>query len=230
MASPSSVCALAKPASVTIKAPVTIALKTVRRSIRHFPLGVRGSSRGTQTSSLAGSEAIAISAASSLAYYFYEHALAAPAVEFAVKNPLPRTEIKLAVGDRNYDLAAHDLTLVVCIAVVLAGAVVMVAGRAWIIRRQRFEPSLVVVVQAGLVVVDEDGGGDVHGVDEAQAFAHAALANGILDLARDIHEIHARGNIHREIPGMRSHRSSSGVVFPKDNEPARTCHKRCRTP
>jgi hypothetical protein len=56
-----------------------------------------------------------------------QHPLRAPAVELAVENLLPRAEVELAVGDRHDHLAAHDLPLVVGVAVVLARAVVVVA-------------------------------------------------------------------------------------------------------
>jgi hypothetical protein len=44
------------------------------------------------------------------------------------------------------------------------------------------------MLQPALVVVDEHRRGDVHGVDQAEAFAHAALTNEFLDLGRDVDE------------------------------------------
>ena len=43
------------------------------------------------------------------------------------------------------------------------------------VRREVFQPFFVVVMEARFVVVDEDGGGDVHGVDQDQSFFHAAF-------------------------------------------------------
>ena len=52
--------------------------------------------------------------------------------------------------------------------------VVVVAG-AGVEGRQPLQPGVVVAVQPRLVVVDEDRGGDVHGVDQAEPLADAAL-------------------------------------------------------
>jgi hypothetical protein len=45
----------------------------------------------------------------------------------------------------------------------------------------------------------------VHGVDETQAFAHTAGGDGLLDLIGDVHEVHARGHVHREVDGVTLH-------------------------
>src|SRR5713226_6402015 len=84
-------------------------------------------------------------------------ALVAPPVEFAVEDLLPRSEIELAVRDGHDHFTAHDLPFVMRVAVVFAGAVVVIALRRRVIRREPFEPALVVLVQSRLVVVDEDG-------------------------------------------------------------------------
>ncbi len=48
------------------------------------------------------------------------------------------------------------------VGVVFAGAV-MAVGAGRLVRRQFLEPDFVIVVEAGLVVVNEDRGGNVHG-------------------------------------------------------------------
>ena len=145
---------------------------------------------------------------SSLADDLDQHALAAAAVELAVEDPFPGSEVELAARDGDDDLAAHDLTLEVGIAVVLAGQVVAV-GRERFVRGELFEPALVVGVQARLVVVDEDAGGDVHGVDQAQALAHAALAHGGLDLTGDVDETAAGRDLEPELLAVAFHGAKS---------------------
>jgi len=96
----------------------------------------------------------------SLAYDLDQHALPAPPVEFPVKDLFPRPKVQATISDCHHHLAAHHLPLQVRVGVVpsasfgtgLAGAVVpvLVYGR---VRRQPFEPRLVIVVQAALVVV-----------------------------------------------------------------------------
>ena len=51
-----------------------------------------------------------------------------PSIELAVENLLPGAEIQPPVGYRHDHLPAHNLALEVGVAVVLAGAVVAVAG------------------------------------------------------------------------------------------------------
>ena len=97
------------------------------------------------------------------------------------------------LGDRH--LAPHDLALVVGITVVFPGAVVMVALGARVERREPLEPALVVLVQARLVVVDEDARGDVHRVDEAEPLGDAALVDLGGHLIGDVHEVHAGGDV-----------------------------------
>src|SRR3954454_19588025 len=133
------------------------------------------------------------------------HPLGAPAVEFAVEDLFPGSEVEAAVGDRHHHLAAHDLPLVVGVRVVLAGAVVLIALRAGIEGGQLLQPALVVLVQAGLVVVDEDARRNVHGVDQAEPFADAALRHRPLHVRRDVDEVHPRRDVHRQMPRERSH-------------------------
>src|SRR6202030_573292 len=99
--------------------------------------------------------------------YLNQDALGAAAVEFAVEDLFPRAEVELAVCDCDHYLAAHHLALMMRVAVVLAGAIVMIALGARVVRRQPFEPSLVIFVKAGLVVIDEYRRGDMHRIDEA---------------------------------------------------------------
>ena len=74
-----------------------------------------------------------------------------------------------------------------CIGVVFAGPVVSIGvGRR--VRRQFFQPQLIIVMKARFVVVDEYRSGDVHGVDQTKTFHYAASVNEFLDLRCDIDE------------------------------------------
>ena len=138
---------------------------------------------------------------------FDEGAFAAAAVKFAVEDLLPGTEVQFAFGDGDDDFAAHDLAFHVGVGVVLAGAVVAVLG-GWRVRREFFQPDIVVVEQTVLGVVDEDRGGDVHGVDEAKAFRDAAFADEFGDGAGDVDEAAAIRDFKPKMFGQRFH----GVV------------------
>ena len=76
------------------------------------------------------------------ANHLHQHALGPAAVEFAVEDLFPGAEIELALGDRDDDLAAHDLAFHVGIGIVFARAVVLVALGRRIERGQSLEPLL----------------------------------------------------------------------------------------
>jgi hypothetical protein len=101
-----------------------------------------------------------------------QHPLPAPSIELAVKDLLPGAEIEATIGDRHHHFSPHDLPLEVCVAVVLAGAVVPVAPDR-LVGGQFFQPVVVILVQAAFVVVDEHRRGDVHGVDQDQSLLYA---------------------------------------------------------
>ena len=143
-----------------------------------------------------------------------QHSFRSASVELAVKNLLPGAEIELPVGNGDDNLPAHDLPFVMGVAVVLAGAVVVVGLRRGIVRGKLLQPSLVVFVEPRLVVVDEHRCGDVHRVDKHQSVAHAALVDRRLDLRRDVHEIHPLGDVEREGFPMCFHTVFRGL-FPK---------------
>jgi hypothetical protein len=109
-----------------------------------------------------------------------QHALAATAVELAIKNLLPGTEVEFARRNCDHDLSSHDLAFHMGISVVLASSV-MTVTRNGLMRREPFEPGVVIGVQPPLVVVDEHRCGDVHGVDERETVSNAALRQGGLD-------------------------------------------------
>ena len=59
-------------------------------------------------------------------------------------------------------------------------------------RGELLQPVVEVPVQAGFVVVDEDRGRDVHGVDQAEPLPDAAFAQAVLDLGSDVEIAAAR--------------------------------------
>ena len=62
-----------------------------------------------------------------------------------------------------------------------------------------------------LIIVDEHGGGDVHGVDQTKALHYAAPVNEFLDLRCDVDE---PASIRYLEPKMFSKRSHIGEVDP----------------
>src|SRR5262249_50784961 len=99
--------------------------------------------------------ALAKSETSGLSQDLDNHALPPLAVPFAIEPPLPRTEVKPAVGDRHDNLMAYRQAAQVGGRVVLPRVVVPVAGGVPGGDR-RLEPVENVVPQSRLVIVDED--------------------------------------------------------------------------
>ena len=88
------------------------------------------------------------------------------------------------------------------VGVVLAGAVVSITAGG-LVRSKLLQPNLVIVMEPVLVIVDEDGRGNVHGVDQTKTFADAALANEFFDLRRDVDESTPRRNFKPKMFGQR---------------------------
>jgi hypothetical protein len=59
----------------------------------------------------------------------YEHAFVSAAVELAVEDLLPGAKVEFAICNCHDDFTAHYLSLVMRVAVVFAGAIVMIAFR-----------------------------------------------------------------------------------------------------
>src|SRR5690606_67620 len=114
--------------------------------------------------------------------------LTAP-IELTVENLLPRPKIKTPIGDGHHDLAPHDLALHMRVSIVLTSTIMMIATDR-LVRRQLFKPYTVIMVQTGFVIVDKNTGGDVHRVDEHQAFLDTCLMQALLDLTGDVDKGH----------------------------------------
>jgi len=130
----------------------------------------------------------------SLADDLDQHPLAPPPVELSVEDPLPRAEVELAARDRHHHLAPHHLALEVGVPVVLPRPVVEIL-RDRIVRCEPLQPTFIVIVETALVIVDEDGCGDMHRVAEQQSFFDSALSQGCLNLRRDVDECPSSGNV-----------------------------------
>jgi hypothetical protein len=122
----------------------------------------------------------------SIADDFDQNALAAKAVELAVKYLLPGAEIQFAAGDRDHRLAAHDGAFEMGIGIVFAPVVRVV--RMGLFRGQSLQPLFEIGVKAGFVIVDEDRRGNVHRVDQAEPLADPAFGESGGDLRGEVDE------------------------------------------
>src|SRR5438132_1699780 len=55
-------------------------------------------------------------------------------------------------------------------------------------RRQFLEPNLIIVQQAFLSIIDEHGGGNMHGVHQTKSFLDGAFADQLRYAIGDVHE------------------------------------------
>ncbi len=109
-----------------------------------------------------------------LADDFDQNAFFSAAVELAVENLFPGPEVELAIRDSNDDLSPHHLPLDMRVRIVLPGVIVPILLDG-LMRRQSFQEVVVVLQEAGFIVVDIYAGADVHRIDEAEPFLNAAL-------------------------------------------------------
>ena len=83
------------------------------------------------------------------------------------------------------------------VGVVLASVVVPVSVDRFV-RGDPLQPFLVVVMQTAFVVIDEHGGGDVHGVDQTKPFLNSTFMQRFLHLAGDVDKSAAGWDVEPE--------------------------------
>ena len=98
----------------------------------------------------------------SISHDLDKNALATFPIEFAVEDLLPRAEIQFSLRDRDHHFSAHNGALQMRVGVVLAPVVRILS--VWFFGSQFLQPALEVLMQAKLIVIYEDAGGDVHGI------------------------------------------------------------------
>src|SRR5258705_3205079 len=100
-----------------------------------------------------------------------------------------------------------------CGCVVLPVAAVVAVLRGVPRRDALLEPVQNVRPESRLVVVDEDGGGDVHRGDEHQALRDAGSGTTGLDVVGDVDDLLPFGGPEGSIVGMDSHRGDAGWLL-----------------
>src|SRR3989304_6655832 len=103
----------------------------------------------------------------------HHHPLAASAVELSVEDLLPRPQIESPLSHRQHHLVVDEGALEMGVAIILAGAVVLVVAAGG---SQCLHPLPKVFPGALLVIVDPDSGGNVHRTNKAQPLAYAGGA------------------------------------------------------
>ena len=125
-------------------------------------------------------------------------------VEFAIENLFPGSKVELTVRDGDDDLSTHDLSLEVCITIVFTGLIVPITAQGGV-RCQFFQPPPEVLMKPTFVIIDEDGCGDVHGIDETKPFTDPALLEAGCNFIRDVDESDPLGGLKPEFLAVTFH-------------------------
>lgn len=85
--------------------------------------------------------------------------------------------------------------------------------------RELFKPPLIVAVKSAFIVVDKDGSGYIHGVNQHKTFLYAAFVYRFLNVLGDAHDLSARRDIEPKFFSVAFHISTlrlkqSAVVAP----------------
>ena len=86
----------------------------------------------------------------------------AATVKFAIEDLFPRAEIEPAPGYRDHNLPSHYGPFQVPVGIVLADIVTVLRYR--FVGSELLEPDSKIMMQAALVIVNEDGCGYMHGI------------------------------------------------------------------
>ncbi|VTR70089.1 hypothetical protein DESC_780278 [Desulfosarcina cetonica] len=134
----------------------------------------------------------------------HQHPLFTAAIKLTIENTLPGAEIQAPLRNGHDHLPAHDLPFHMRIGIVFADIVPILRHR--FVGGQFFQPDIIVVVQAGFIVIDEHRGGDVHRVDQHQALFDAAFVDALLNVGCDVDERPAGGDLEPEFFAVAFHR------------------------
>ena len=129
--------------------------------------------------------------------------LSAFAVEFIIEDVFPRPQVQLAVCDGDHDLPAHDLPFHVAVGIVFIAVVAILA--VGFFRSELFQPHLVIMMQAGFIIVDKDRCGNMHSVNEYKTLLDTAFSNQSLDLIMYRDYCPTLWNIHPDFFGQCFH-------------------------
>ena len=108
-----------------------------------------------------------------------QNALATTTVELGVVDLLPRPKIQLAIRNRDHNLTSHDLSLEMHISIVFTGVIMTVVGCRFM-WRQLFEPVIVILDEAGFIIIDIYTGRNMHCVDQADTLFNIAVLNQVV--------------------------------------------------
>ncbi len=124
----------------------------------------------------------------------HQNPFSAPPIKLTVKNLFPGPKIETPLRDRDHDLAAHDLTFEVRIAIVLPGLIVAIPTER-LMGGKFFQPVLKIPMESPFIVINEDRGGDMHGIYEGETLLDTTFMETTIDVLGDVDKTHAFGGL-----------------------------------
>ncbi len=148
-----------------------------------------------------------------------QNSFSTTSIELAIKNLLPGPKVESTVGDGHDHFTAHHLAFEVGVTIVLAGLIVAVATEGSV-GRKIFKPAPEILMESPLVIIDEDGGRDVHGIDEAESLLDAAVPKASFNFIGDVDKSDAFGGLKPEFFAVAFHgrsgfRSQTPILAPR---------------
>jgi hypothetical protein len=135
-----------------------------------------------------------------LSDYLDQYSLLSLTVEFAVEDLFPAAKVELAMGYSDNNFPSHDGSLKMCIGVILEG--VMSILRMRLLWGNLLQPFLEVGMKAAFVIIDENRGGDMHGVTQENPFRDGTPRQTFLDLLGDVYQFPASLGIKPQLLPM----------------------------
>ncbi len=133
---------------------------------------------------------------------FHDDPFGALPVKLTVEDALPGAGVDLAPGNRHDDLVVQQQIFEVGVGVVFSRLVMPVV---WFFWCHLLHPLHDVVKEAALLVVDDNGCGDMHGGDKGKAVLDAALADSFFNFAGDRHNFFTLFGVEGEVGGVGFH-------------------------
>jgi hypothetical protein len=137
-----------------------------------------------------------------LANHLDQHSFGTSAVEFIVEDLLLGPKVELSIRNRDHDLPPHDLAFQMSVGVIFARPIMRISLRRCIKSGEVFQPLLIILVQSGLIVVDEDRSRNVHRIAKEKTFFDATLPDNVFHLGCDVQKSHSSGNVEGQVFGM----------------------------
>ncbi len=117
---------------------------------------------------------------------FDQNPLSSSAVKFSVKDLLPGAEIELSLRDCHNHFSPHDLAFQMGIGIILSDIMAILFNR--FVGSKFLKPDFEIVVESRFIIINENGGCNVHCVNEYEPLYNSTLSEAFLNFGGNIDE------------------------------------------